>query len=74
MSSFELKKNVEYPIRYGLIITTPATGTFFALKVVTAVKPPKTSLNAMDIMKLTGGICVGALMKGYAVYKKLIKA
>ena len=55
----------------GLIITIAVTGIFFALKAA-GVKPPKTSLDAMDIMKLTGGIFGGVLVKGYGVYKKWI--
>ena len=35
-------------------------------------KPPKASLDAMDIMKLAGGIVGGFLVKDYAVYKKWI--
>ena len=66
------KKNVEDFIKDGLIITATTTGIFFALKAA-GVKPPKASLDAMDIMKLTGGICGGVLAKHYAVYKKWIK-
>ena len=72
MSSFDWKKNVEDSIEDGLIITVTTTGIFFALKVAN-VKPPKASLDAMDIMKLAGGICGRVLAKDYAVYKKLIK-
>ena len=71
MSSFDRKKNTEDSIKDGLIITTAATGIFFALKAAN-VKPPRASLDAMDIMKLTGGICGGVLVKNYAVYKKWI--
>ena len=71
MSSFDWKKNVEDSIKDGLIITDAVTGIFFALKTA-SVKPPKASLDAMDIMKLTGGICGGILVKDYAVYKKWI--
>ena len=53
------------------MVTTTATRIFFALKAV-GVKPPKASLDAMDIMKLTGAICGGVLVKDYAVYKKWI--
>ena len=35
-------------------------------------KPPKASLDAMDIMKLACGIVGGVLVKDYAVYKKWI--
>ena len=71
MTSFGWKKNIEDSIKDGLIITTVATGISFALKAAN-VKPPKSSLNAMDIMKLAGGICGGVLVKDYAVYKKWI--
>ena len=47
----------------------PTTGITFALKVVN-VKPPKASLDAMDIIKLGGGICGGVFVKNLAVYKK----
>ena len=52
MSSFDWKKSVEDFIKDGLIITDTATEIFFTLK-ATGLKPPKTSLDAMDIMKLT---------------------
>ena len=45
---------------------------FYILKVAN-VKPPKASLDAMDIIKLAGGIVGGVLIKDYAVYKKWIK-
>ena len=44
---------------------------FFALKAA-SVEPPKASLSAMDIMKFTGDIYGGVLVKDYAVYKKWI--
>ena len=72
MSSFDWKKNVEDSIKDGLIITITTTGIYFALKAAN-VKPPKASLDAMDIIKLTGGICGGVLIKDSAVYKKWIK-
>ena len=52
MSSFDGMKNVQDSIKDGLIITAAATGIFFALTAA-GVKPPKESLDAMDIMKLT---------------------
>ena len=64
-------KNIEGSIKDGIIITATTTGIFFALKAAN-VKPPKASLDAMDIMKLAGGICGGLMMKDYAVYKKWI--
>ena len=72
MSSFDWKKNVEDSIKDGLIITATTTGIFYLLKVAN-VKPPKVSLDAMDIMKLAGGIVGFVLAKDYAVYKKWIK-
>ena len=71
MSSFNSKKNIEDSIKDELIITATTTGMFFALKAAN-VKPPKASLDAMDILILTGGICGMVLVKDYAVYKKWI--
>ena len=48
------------------------TGIFYALKAAN-LKPPKVSLDAMDIMKLAGGIVGSVLLKDYAVYKKWTK-
>ena len=56
MSRFDWKKNIEDSIKDGLIITTTATGIFFALKAAN-VKPPMASLDTMGIMKLAGGRC-----------------
>ena len=55
MSSFGWKKNVENSIKDGLITTATTTGIFYILKAAKA-KQPKASLDAMDIMKLAGGI------------------
>ena len=71
MSSFDWKKNIEDFIKDGIIITATTTGIFFALKAAN-VKPPKASLDVMDIMKLADGIWGGVLVKDYAVYKKWI--
>ena len=71
MSRFDWKKNIEDSINDGLIITATTTEIFFTLKVAN-VKPPKASLDSMDIMKLASGICEGVLVKDYAVYKKWI--
>ena len=67
MSSFDWKKNIEDCIKDGLIIIATTT----TIKVAN-VNPPKASMDAMDIMKLAGGICGGVLVKDYAVYKKWI--
>ena len=72
MSSFDNKKNIEDFIKDGLIITITTTGIFYTLKVAN-VKPPKASLDTMDMIKLAGGIVGGVLVKDYAVYKKWIK-
>ena len=69
MSSFE--KSVEDSIKDGLIITATTTGIFYVLKAA-GMKPLKASLDAMDIMRLAGGIMGGVLVKDYAVYKKWI--
>ena len=72
MTSFDWKKNIEDSFKDGLIITITTTGIFYALKAAN-VRPPKASLDAMDIMKLAGGIVGRILVKYYAVYKKWIK-
>ena len=71
MSSFNWRKNIEASLKDGLIITIGAAGIFFGLKAVN-VKPPKASLDATDILKLTDGICGGVLVKDSAVCKKWI--
>ena len=48
------------------MITVKTTKIFSALE-ATNVKPPKASLDAIDIMKLAGGICGGVLVKDYVV-------
>ena len=68
MSSFDWQKKFEDSIKDGLIITITTTGIFYVLKEAN-VKPPKASLDAMDIMKLAGGIVGGVLVKDCAVYK-----
>ena len=71
MASFDWKKNIEDSLKDGLIITIGAAGIFYGLKAAN-VKPPKTSVDAMDIMKIAGGICGGMVVKDYTVYKKWI--
>ena len=71
MASFYWKKNIEDSLKDGLIITVGAAGIFYGLKAAN-VKPPKTSMDAVDILKLTGGIYGGVLVKDYVVYKKWI--
>ena len=55
------KKYIEDSIKDELIIIAATTGIFFALKAAN-VKPPKAYLDAMDIMKLAGGICGGVFV------------
>ena len=69
MSSFDWKKIIEDSIKDGLTITATTTGIFYVLKAANE-KPPKAFLDAMDIMKLAGGIMGGVLVKEYAVCKK----
>ena len=71
MASFDWKKDIEDSIKDGLGITIEPAGIFYGLKAAN-VKPPKASLDAMDLLKLTGGICGDMLVKDYAVYKKWI--
>ena len=66
------KKDIEDSIKGGLIISIGTIRIFFTLKTVN-VKLPKASLDAMNIMKLAGGVCGGVLIKNYAVYRKWIK-
>ena len=68
---FSLEKNIEDSLKDGLVITIGAAGIFYMLKAAN-VKPPKAPLDAMDIMKLAGGICGGVLVKDYAINKKWI--
>ena len=69
MISFDWKKNVEDSIKDGLIVRATITAMFYALKAEN-VKPPKASMDAMNIMRLAGGIYGGVLVKDYVVYKK----
>ena len=71
MSSFNWRKNIEDSLKDGLIRTIAAAGIFFGLKEAN-VKPPKASLDAMNILKVTDGISGGVLVKDYAVYRKWI--
>ena len=71
MASFDRKKNIEDSIKEGLIITATTTAIFYVLKTAN-VKPPNASMDAMDIMKLAGGIKGGVLVKDFAAYKEWI--
>ena len=71
MASFDWKKNIEDSIKDGLIITIGVARMFFGLKAAN-VKPPKAPLDAMELLKLTGGIKGGVLVKDYVAYKKWI--
>ena len=71
MSSFQWKKSIEDSIKDRLIITLTTTGIFYILKAAN-VKPSKTSLDAMNIMKFADGIVGGVLVKDYIVYKNWI--
>ena len=71
MNSFDQKKNVEDSIKDELITTAANTVIFFAITTEN-VKPPQTSLDDMDNIKLAGGICGRMLVKDYAIYNKWI--
>ena len=71
MASFDWKESIEDSIKDGLIIPTTTTAIFCTLKMAN-VKPPNAYMDAMDIMKLAGGIKGGVLAKDYAVYKEWI--
>ena len=66
MTSFDWKKNIEDSIKDGLIITATTTGILYALKAA-GMRSPKASLDAMDIMRLAGGIVGDVLVKDCAV-------
>ena len=66
----DVKKNLEESIKEELVITGAAVGIFWLLKMGKIASPPKTALDASDIIKLSGGIITRALLKDYAVYKK----
>ena len=67
---FDVKKNLEESIKEGLVITGATVGIFWLLKMSKITSPPKPAMDASDIIKLSGGIITGALLKDYAVYKK----
>ena len=67
---FDAKKNLEDTIKEGLVITGAAVGMFWLLKMGKIASSPKAALDASDIIKLSGGIITGVLLKDYAVYKK----
>ena len=71
MSSFDWKKDIEDPLKDALLITIRTARIFCSLKAAN-VKPLKASLDAMDILKVAGGICGSVLVKDYAVYEKWI--
>ena len=69
---FDVKKNLEEAIKKWLVITGATVGIFWLLKMDKIASPPKAALDGSDIIKLSGGIITGALLKDYAVYKKWI--
>ena len=62
------KNSIEDTIKDGLIITATTTEIYFAPKKAENAKPPKASLDAMNITKLANGICGGVLLKDYVSY------
>ena len=70
MATFDVKKNLEESIKEGLVIRGATVGIFWILKMSKITSPPKAAMDPSDIIKLSGGIITGALLKAYAVYKK----
>ena len=66
----DVKENLEESIKEGLVITGATVGIFWLLKMGKIASSPKATLDASDIIKLSGDIITGALLKDYAVYKK----
>ena len=62
MSRFDWKKRIEESVTDGWITTAIITGIFFALRTVNK-KPPKASLDSMDIMKHARGIHRGGSLQ-----------
>ena len=63
-------KNLEESIKRGLVVTGGAVGIFLLLKMSKITSPSKAAMDTSDIIKLSGGIITGTLVKDYAVYKK----
>ena len=57
-----MKKRIEHSISYGLFITATDTEIGFALKAA-IVKPPKSKLGVIDIMRLAGGVSRSYIFK-----------
>ena len=56
MSGFDRKKSIEDFTKDWLMITAMTTEIFFVLKAEN-IKPPKASLDAIDVIKRAGGTC-----------------
>ena len=69
---FNYQKEIKDSLKDGSIITISTIALFYLLKSAFKVSPPSTSLNMNDMLKLAAGICTGALVKDYMVYKKYI--
>ena len=70
-TKFNYKKEIEDSLKDGAIITGVTLLAFYTLKAL-KIKAPSPSLDPTDALKLAGGICLGTLVKDYAVYKKWI--
>lgn len=57
MCSSDWKKSIGGSVKDGLIVTATITGTFFGLRTV-KLKLSKASLDAIDVMKLAGAVCI----------------
>lgn len=56
MSGFDRKKSIEDFTKDWLMITAMITEIFFVLKAAN-IKPPKASLDAIDVIERAGGTC-----------------
>ena len=56
MSGFDRKKGIEDFTKDWLMITAMITEILFVLKAAN-IKPPKASLDAIDVIKRAGGTC-----------------
>ena len=67
---FNYKKDILDSLKDGGIVTGVTVLGCVTLKAL-KIKPP-FALDPIVILKVTGGICLGSLLKDYMVYKKWI--
>ena len=72
MSKPDYKKEIIDSLKEGAIVTRVPIIGFMILKYLLKISPPSAKLNIIDVLKLSGGIVCGVLVKDYAVKKKWI--